>query len=239
MGESATRASACPLVAFALVGTMVSLLAWSGSGHAARSSGEPIEGPARVLDGDTLDIAGVRVRLEGIDAPEIGQTCGLKWVGRWDCGSAAATALEKLISNQVVACASRGVDKYGRLLGTCRAGGRDLNAEMVRQGLAWAFVKYSASYVAVEAEARAARAGVWQGDADPPWIFRERRWASAEPAAPNGCAIKGNVSSKGHIYHMPWSPWYARVKVDPARGERWFCSEADAVAAGWRPAYAH
>jgi endonuclease YncB( thermonuclease family) len=202
----------------------------------AAPRGATVSGVARVLDGDTLDVAGQRVRLEGIDAPEMGQQCGGRWLLSWRCGAAAATALEKLIANHEVACRSMGSDKYGRLLGLCSAAGRDLNAEMVRAGMAWAFVKYSARYVDVEAEARSARVGVWQGDADPPWIWRERRWASAEETAPQGCAIKGNISDKGHIYHMPWSPWYNRVKVDPARGERWFCSETEATAAGWRPA---
>jgi hypothetical protein len=58
----------------------------------------------------------------------------------------------------------------------------------------------------------------------------------AEQQAPDGCAIKGNITENGHIYHMPWSPWYGRVKVDPAQGERWFCSEAEAKSAGWRSA---
>ena len=58
-------------------------------------------------------------------------------------------------------------------------------------------------------------------------------------AAPQGCAIKGNVTAHGKIYHMPWSPWYARIKMDPDKGRRWFCTEAEAVAAGWRPANVH
>jgi hypothetical protein len=131
-----------------------------------------------------------------------------------------------------------GRDKYGRILGVCSVGESDINAEMVRRGYAWAFVKYSRSYVAEEAEAREARAGSWQGDAEPAWIFRANRWESAGEDAPDGCAIKGNVSRNGRIYHMPWSPWYGRVKVDLDRGERWFCSEDEARQAGWRPAVA-
>ena len=76
-------------------------------------------------------------------------------------------------------------------------------------------------------------------DAEPAWLFREKHWAGAEQAAPKGCAIKGNVTAHGHIYHMPWSPWYGKVKVDAAKGERWFCSESEAMAAGWRPAAVH
>lgn len=239
MRESVLVKSVCSSVALALVGTLVIGLSSAPRIEAARSEPEPLSGPARVLDGDTIEIGGVRVRLEGIDAPEHGQSCGRVGGGSWNCGSAAANALEKMIGNQSVDCTPSGLDKYGRTLGLCRAGSVDLNAEMVRKGFAWAFVKYSTLYVSAEAEARAASAGVWQGAADPPWVYRERRWTNAAPVAPEGCAIKGNVSSKGHIYHMPWSPWYDRVKVDTVRGERWFCSEADALAAGWRPAMAH
>jgi hypothetical protein len=134
-----------------------------------------------------------------------------------------------------VNCERHGLDKYGRLLGTCFVDGREINATMVRQGHAWAFVKYSATYVKEEAQARAEGIGIWQGEATPPWEYREQRWTTAETKAPNGCAIKGNVSKHGKIYHMPWSPWYAQVKVDAAKGARWFCTEAEAMAAGWRP----
>ena len=110
---------------------------------------------------------------------------------------------------------------------------------MVRQGHAWAFTKYSTSYVTEESQARAQRLGIWQGEATPPWEYRARHWAKAEPQAPQGCAIKGNVTGHGKIYHMPWSPWYAQIKMDPDKGRRWFCTEAEAVAAGWRPVNLH
>jgi len=198
--------------------------------------GEAISGPARVIDGDTLVVGGQHIRLEGIDAPELGQTCGRRFFGTWRCGKAAADALAALVGGRSVTCESRGDDKYGRMLGICFVDGRDLNAAMVREGLAWAFVKYSQTYVPEEAEARSSRVGIWRGEAEPAWVYRERRWAGAEPEAPHGCAIKGNITAHGHIYYMPWSPWYAMVKIDEAKGEHWFCSEAEAVAAGWRPA---
>jgi len=147
--------------------------------------------------------------------------------------------LASLVAKRAVSCESRGNDKYGRMLGICFVDGRDINAEMVRSGHAWAFVKYSTRYQAIEAEARKAKAGIWKGEAEPPWLFRERRWAAAETEAPKGCAIKGNVTSNGHIYHTPWSPWYAKVRVEPSKGERWFCSEAEAAKAGFRPAMNH
>ena len=87
-----------------------------------------------------------------------------------------------------------------------------------------------------EAEARALKIGIWQAATMPPWEYRAGAWKVAESTAPSGCAIKGNVTKNGRLYHMPWSPWYGRTSVDQARGERWFCSEAEAMAAGWRPA---
>ncbi len=204
--------------------------------NAASDGISTLAGPAQVVDGDTIDINGQRIRLEGIDAPETAQTCSTARGTAWACGRAATKTLAALVAGADVACDSRGADKYGRLLGICYANGRDINAAMVQAGMAWAFIKYSTTYVSEEGAARLANAGIWQGPSEAPWDFRHKGWQVAEAVAPNGCAIKGNVSSKGHIYHMPWSPWYERVTVDAARGEQWFCSESEAQAAGWRPA---
>ncbi|WP_291175255.1 thermonuclease family protein [Hyphomicrobium sp.] len=226
------------LVALALAAVVLVPAPFDGSARTPDDHGTIISGRAVVIDGDTLEIGGERIRLEGIDAPEADQTCGGGWFGMWKCGRAATEQLRWLTGGRRIDCESAGRDKYGRVLGWCSAGGRDLNAEMVRTGHAWAFVKYSTRYQALEAEARRSKVGVWKGDAEPAWVFRERRWAAAEPAAPKGCAIKGNVTANGHIYHMPWSPWYAKVRIEPAKGERWFCTEAEATKAGFRPAMA-
>ena len=118
-----------------------------------------------------------------------------------------------------MSCDPRGLDKYGRTLAVCFVDGRDINAEMVRQGYAWAFVKYSQSYVKEEALARAEGLGIWQGESQPAWEYRAKRWAAAEPTAPEGCAIKGNVTKNGKIYHMPWSPWYAQHQDRAGQGQ--------------------
>lgn len=204
------------------------------------ATGPGVRGPARVVDGDTLIIGEVRIRLDGIDAPESAQTCGKAWFGSWPCGQEATNHLARLVREREVRCDSRGTDKYGRMLGQCVTAGLDINADMVRTGMAWAFVKYSSRFIELEAEARALKIGIWQGEAKPAWVWRAEKWSGAQSGrrgeAPAGCVIKGNVTGNGRIYHMPWSPWYEKTRVEERRGERWFCNEAEAVAAGWRPA---
>jgi hypothetical protein len=82
--------------------------------------------------------------------------------------------------------------------------------------------------------ARAEKRGLWSYNCQAPWDYRAHRWDMASQQAPTGCPIKGNISSKGKIYHMPWSRDYGRTKISPAKGERWFCSEQEAIDAGWR-----
>jgi endonuclease YncB( thermonuclease family) len=227
-------------MAFASAAVLVLVLAAGPGPVEAEASG--VSGRAIVIDGDTIEIDGTRIRLEGIDAPESAQTCPRRSLGTWACGTEATATLETLIGTSRVDCESRGRDRYRRVIGQCRAQGQTLNEAMVRAGMAWAFVKYSETYVAAEAAARATGAGIWQAEAEPAWVFREKHWRAAEASAataPPGCVIKGNISSNGQIYFMPWSSWYGRVKVDLANGERWFCSEAEAQEAGWRAALTH
>ena len=245
----ATRQLGCLVLAGGLAlglfvsGSLDAKTSGVGSSSADRAAGPlaigprpPIAGPARVVDGDTIVVADVRIRLEGIDAPESSQTCMSAEGEPWPCGNHATRELIRIIVGHTVTCEDRGQDKYGRTLGVCYADGRDINADMVRRGFAWAFVRYSSSYVAQEAAAKAEKAGIWAGQSQPAWDYRARRWQTAEPEAPSGCAIKGNVTTNGRIYHLPWSPWYDKVKMDGERGKRWFCTEAEALAAGWRPA---
>jgi len=203
-----------------LLGMVLAANAWFGGSVAAE---------VKIVDGDTLDLNGTRFRLYGIDAPEFGQNCG-----SWDCGSAAIDALQDIIRSKAVRCESLGNDGYGRTIATCTANGQDIGASMVLGGFAWAFINYSDAYEEEEALARAMGIGVWRGTFLTPWEYRAQRWNAAMQVAPDGCPIKGNISKNGHIYHAPWSPWYERTRVDVDKGERWFCSEAEAVEAGWR-----
>ena len=198
---------------------------------------EDFAGVTRVIDGDTIHVGDTRVRLDGIDAPESTQTCKRATGEEWACGTEATHAMRLMAEGREVVCRNHGLDKYGRTLGTCFVNGRDINAEMIKLGLAWAYVKYSTAYVTEEAEARRSKRGIWQGEATPAWDFRARSWAVTEQQAPSGCPIKGNVTANGHIYHMPWSRWYDKVRIDGHPNKRWFCSETEAQQAGWRPAY--
>lgn len=206
---------------------------------------EPIAGRASVTDGDTVVIRSTRIRLYGIDAPESAQLCEDAGGKEYRCGQAAALALSDRIGEANVSCEPRDTDRYGRTVAVCRKGTEDLNAWMVSQGHALAFRRYSTDYVATEGQARAAKRGIWAGTFEDPSDWRRRKrggrgeQAQAEmPRATNEamtCAIKGNVSSKGEkIYHLPESRDYARVVIDEAKGERMFCSEAEAEKAGWR-----
>lgn len=188
-----------------------------------------------VTDGDTIVVSGITYRLEGIDAPEAGQRCNRQGGGTWHCGKAATARMSELVQAHDVACTRTGTDDYGRAIGLCRSGAQDLNQAMVSEGLAWAFRQYSNAYASEEDQARTRRIGVWQAATETPWDYRRRRWQSAAPTAPAGCPIKGNINAKGeHIYHAPWSPWYERTRVTEAKGEKWFCSEGEAIKAGWR-----
>lgn len=191
----------------------------------------------RVVDGDTIVVDGITHRIHGIDAPEFGQTCKASSGKLWPCGKAALAEMEKLVLSAArVECDDRGQDGYGRQLSLCRADGKDIAEHLVEDGLAWSFRKYSHDYDAVEERARGRRVGVWQAETETPWDFRSHKWESAVHSVPDRrCPIKGNINYKGeHIYHAPWSPWYAKTKVNVDHGERWFCDEAEAVAAGWR-----
>ncbi len=134
-------------------------------------SAETLRGPARVVDGDTLDVGGRKVRLLGIDAPERSQTCR-RGGETYACGH-EATAMHELVGDGVV-CQGRDTDRYGRLVAVCFHGRRDINAAMVEQGWAVAYRQYSTDYVEAETTAHAARRGLWAGSFDQPQDWRRQ-----------------------------------------------------------------
>lgn len=141
----------------------------------APASAAEIAGHARIIDGDTIDVGTVRVRLHGIDAPEGRQTCQIE-ARTYQCGEMAAMALANLIGTHWVDCIERDRDQYGRTVAVCYLAGRtiDVNREIVRQGWALAYRQFSRDYVDAEAEAKQARAGMWAGTFQPPWEYRRR-----------------------------------------------------------------
>ncbi|WP_246665400.1 thermonuclease family protein [Rhizobium tropici] len=133
-----------------------------------------------VIDGDTLSINGERLRLKGIDAPEYRQRCQRNGVD-WGCGEEARKALATLVKTGMPECRGRDRDRYGRLLVTCMIGGLDINAAMVRNGMALSY----GGYAAEERTAQEAKAGVWAGDFEKPRDYRhEEQMAHANGGDP-------------------------------------------------------
>src|SRR5689334_6299508 len=122
-----------------------------------------VAGRASVIEGDTLDIRGTRIRLHGIDAPESAQTCRNADVRPYRCGQQAALALADHIGGANVSCEQKDVDRYKRIVAVCSLGGEDLNAWLVHEGYALAYRQYGTDYVAEENDAHRARRGVWSG----------------------------------------------------------------------------
>lgn len=195
-----------------------------------------VDGPVRVIDGDTLDVGGVRVRLHGVDAPEIGQKCQTSSGKDWDCGTWVSREVRARYQGARASCTPVDRDRYGRVVAVCRIGGVDLGRALVQRGMATAFRKYSDDYVADERRAKRARVGLHAGSFQNPAAHRAARAVQGD--TPSGsCRIKGNISRSGvRIYHLPGQRFYAATKIRRDQGERWFCSEANARAAGWRKA---
>ncbi|MGE0621149.1 MAG: thermonuclease family protein [Pseudomonadales bacterium] len=213
---------------------------------AAAAAGETIRGTVtRVWDGDTVTLTadGVdhRVRLAAIDAPEHGQPYA----------DEARRELSRLVLDRAARLETERADPFGRLVGrlwvqpqSCPGCGQTLDAglAMLTTGHAWWYRRYAheqtpearGQYEFAEQEARAKQAGLWQDEQPtPPWDWKRDRRNAPEDS---GCRIKGNISTSGRIYHLPGQRYYDRTTITASKGERWFCTEADARAAGWRRA---
>ena len=136
----------------------------------------------RVVDGDTVDIDidlgfGVwlhkeRVRIYGIDTPEIKQTCTNNNGQSYSCGVKATLELKKIIGSRKVSCIKKTKDRYERSISICYVDGKDINSLMVKKGWALAYRKYSKKYVKDEVIAKSNKAGMWSGDFIAPWKWR-------------------------------------------------------------------
>lgn len=188
----------------------------------------------RVVDGDTIEIeGGQKVRFIGIDTPEtvdprVPVAC---------FGKEASNETKKLLEGKLVTLEKdvSETDKYGRLLRYIFVDNLFVNDYLVRQGFAQTStyppdVKYQEQFLEAQKEARDNNRGLWSVCQNPQ--------ASTTPTSTGqqtGCEIKGNISSSGEkIYHMPSQRYYNQTVIDESKGERWFCTEDEALSAGWR-----
>lgn len=177
---AATFSQHCPFVrgAWILVFIAAGCLALLQAGFFTKaemsltSIGHTISGVASVIDGDTIEIRGRRIRLHGIDAPESRQRCYTEKRQAWRCGQRASFALSNYLGRSNLNCDIRDTDRYGRSIAVCRKGGADVNAWMVENGWAVAYRRYSSDYVGAERRARSRRANIWSASFELPWDWR-------------------------------------------------------------------
>ena len=200
-----------------------------------------ISGAIVVIDGDTIDVNGTRIRLFGIDAPEGDQTCTTTRGKVALCGDWVSGQVRETYQGRQASCRRVDTDRYGRTVARCAVSGVDMGQDLVAKGLAFAYARYSADYVAVEAAAIRNARGIHAYQLIRPAAFRAakkaRKAVPVQNTGQEGCTIKGNISAKGtRIYHSEGQRDYVRTSIRTEKGERWFCSAAEARAAGWRAA---
>lgn len=133
-----------------------------------------IAGQASVVDGDTIEIAGRRIRIHGIDAPESRQTCTVNGKA-WRCGQQSALELSNWIARSTVSCVQVSTDRYKRVVARCSVRGEDMGWWSVSNGWALDWPQYSrGEYSAAQSEARIGRKGVWAGEFQLPWEWRRK-----------------------------------------------------------------
>ena len=192
-------------------------------------------GQIKVVDADTIIVNNEKIRLYGIDAPETKQYCYIEKEA-WPCGKQATEYLKNLlkdVSPHSLYCKISSKDSYGRSIGVCYIEDQNINSKLVESGWALAYKQYSKDYINVEKLASKKKIGIWQGEFIEPWNWR--KGVRVKEVKKIGCQIKGNISSNGEkIYHLPNSKNYFKTKISTSKGERWFCSEKEAQAFGWR-----
>lgn len=208
---------------------------------------QSMTGPAIAIDGDTIDVTGQKVRLYGIDAPELRQTCVRDGV-TWPCGVQAREQLASLLIGGEVQCQGLPSAGGGMLAARCAVGDSDLGEGMVASGFATVAGEGEADYADMAVRVQTRKIGIWAGTFDAPHAWRKAHPEAApkmgpaqRTAAPGpsrkvyrdmlGCAVKGNYSRRlsEYIYYLPGMKYY-----DGTRPEMIFCTEAEAQAAGFR-----
>lgn len=191
-------------------------------------------GRVLVIDGDTIDVGDVRVRIHGIDAPEKDQKCVSEQDLSWPCGTWVNQQVRARYQGEIATCEKIEVDKYGRAVATCKVNGEDVGRALVSDGLAFAYRKYSMAYDLDEKGAAVNDRGLHASRVQSPAQYRKTRAKGRIPPDQN-CPIKGNISANGkRIFHVVGQAFYERTGINTGEGERWFCNSDDAVKAGWR-----
>lgn len=178
-----------------ILGTLLmGAVVWLSAAPAPRLAGLVVAptftGPARVVDGDSLIVAGIAVRLHGIDAPERAARCLGPGGSDLACGQAARRAAIALVDGRTVTCIDLGERTYDRVVAQCHAGGQDIAAALIAQGVALSCPRYAArhphaaGYLALERQAAAARLGLHAGTAPP----RARYCRTPDEVAGQGAA---------------------------------------------------
>ena len=242
---------------------LVSFLALSG----CLASSGPVSartGAAAARDGNSVQIGDVTYRLDGVDAPELDQVCINEHADSWTCGIEARDQLAKLINKRTVRCDDVGPEKsFGkrhRAICTAEGDKASLNEQLIKLGFALAREPTKSNVKLAAKEAKTAAAGIWKGCFVAPQDFRSGKKDGAllgaacrpdrdkeiravlfpeELVMPPNCSIKGKLAVRARvtgnigIYHLRGCPSYPAI-TNP---DRWFCSEDDAQAAGFRKAY--
>lgn len=162
---------------------VIGLLLWAAPAVAA----DRIIGQASVIDGDTIEVHGQRIRLFGIDAPESRQLCFDERERPWRCGATAANDLADFIARRPVACRQVDQDRYGRVVATCTVAGVDLADWLVGRGLALDWPRYGRGrYRATQNQAKTGLQGVWKGRFEAPWDWRRSHAGGSRSRATRG-----------------------------------------------------
>jgi endonuclease YncB( thermonuclease family) len=196
---------------------------------------QDFSGQMRFSDADTLRVGSVKVRVFGIDAPEMAQTCQHADGTDWACGRWSADQASALFDGKWARCQQKDVDQYGRIVATCFFAGRDIAETLVERGIATAYRDFSLDYIDAEKRASIPGKGIWEGTLQTPSEYRATN-RNPPQAVPGDCTIKGNISGSGKIFHVPGQRDYDATQINTAKGERWFCTRSEAIAAGWRAA---
>ena len=192
----------------------------------------------KVVDGDTIDIdmdgTTQRIRFIGVNTPEtVHPEKAVECFGE----EASKYTKEKLTGKEVsieTDDSQDKYDKYNRMLAYVFLDDENINLSLIKNGYAYEYTynvpyKYQAEFKAAQKYAEENEKGLWAPNA----CKTEEKEVKEKDTS--NCNIKGNISSKGEkIYHLPGQQYYNSTKIDTSKGERWFCNEKEAQAAGWR-----